>query len=151
MMQFNIHDLETRRDWPLLVTAVPCRTCEAGLGMLCRDVGAWKLSGQTVTRADYHAERKYDAAEAWYNRESAPTSPVTPESSTPNQTTEQEDSGDILDPALAAVQIEELLSEPQPDPTPPEPPADLFAGGETSGGGAGGSFDDNPTPETPSS
>jgi hypothetical protein len=65
----NISKLEARSDWTLIVAAVPCRECQAMAGSLCRDVGTFRRTGVTVHRADWHAERKYDAAFAWYNRE----------------------------------------------------------------------------------
>ena len=79
MPQFNISELERRHDWQLLVMAVPCPTCGAIVTSPCME-GAFTVpdgaqqdqrrpfiaSGRQ--RVDYHAERKYAAANAWYNR-----------------------------------------------------------------------------------
>jgi hypothetical protein len=150
MTQYNIHELEARADWPLLVTAVPCRTCEAQPGALCCDVGAHKLSGQIVTRPDYHAERKYDAALAWMRRGEAPA-PVTPVSIPPEEQSSAEDTGGILTTVDVANMVADLtdpqVQTPEAPDSIPDTADQAFAGGETGGAGAGGEWSANPESE----
>jgi hypothetical protein len=146
MTQYNIHELEARPDWPLLVTAVACRTCEAQAGALCCDVGARKLSGQIITRADYHAERKYDAALAWMNRRGA--SPVTPVSSSPETATVPEDTG-VPIPLVDVAAMVADITDPIPVPDSDGQEFAGFGGGETGGAGSGGEWSANPNNPEP--
>jgi len=63
MPQYHIHILESRIDWPVIVTSVECPTCQAGKGKFCKQV-ATPLGGlgQQSQRSDFHAARKYAAA-----------------------------------------------------------------------------------------
>ena len=150
MPQFNIHEFERRPDWPLLVTAVWCRTCEAEPGALCCDMGVRKISGQIVTRPDFHAERKYDAVAAWHAR----GTPVTPVFSTPEETTPAEDPGTNLQagvPVDVAAMVSDILDQPLVTPTTvDEGEYAGFLGGQTGGAGAGGDYGSDVTtnPET---
>lgn len=64
----NIVDLETRRDWPLIVSAVPCEECNAQIGDACVNIGDPRhpMLQSGAPRIDWHAKRKYAAATEWY-------------------------------------------------------------------------------------
>jgi hypothetical protein len=61
----EIHELEKHRNWPVIVTAIPCPVCASEAGHLCVEVKTG------VTRIDYHAQRKQLAADAWNKKEVA--------------------------------------------------------------------------------
>ena len=77
----NIIALETQnhgQDWPMIVMAVPCPICSAPPLERCRTVRADNpqtnhLIQVGLERADWHAERKYAAARAWYAQRDKPT------------------------------------------------------------------------------
>ncbi len=82
MPQYNLNELERRPDWQLLVTSVPCPICRAIVGAPCsaRRINEYEMPNGAETRqfnpsylprVDYHAERKYAAAEAWYRQPDA--------------------------------------------------------------------------------
>jgi hypothetical protein len=75
-MDFNIVALETQnhgKDWPLIVGAIQCPECGAEIGERCVNVGTGNnefLISKTL-RADWHAKRKYAAAQLWYEQKNA--------------------------------------------------------------------------------
>lgn len=64
--QYNISLLEKRRDWTLIVMSQPCPEpgCGAQAGEHCQQVASsLRGLGQRSQRQDFHASRKYAAAQ----------------------------------------------------------------------------------------
>lgn len=60
----ELHQLERRKDWPVIVGAVKCPTCQAGPTEQCRQLGLkqYRSLMSPSPRLDFHQERKKLAA-----------------------------------------------------------------------------------------
>jgi hypothetical protein len=73
-MALDLQWLETKnggRDWPLIVQSIECPVCLAGEGQPCTTtrVGSNPMLNQQIPRPDWHVERKYAAAQVWYQQQ----------------------------------------------------------------------------------
>lgn len=66
-----LHEIERTREWPAIVSAIPCPVCAAQPGEPCWDL---HLSfGERRQRADWHSQRKHQALQEWNAHLAAPT------------------------------------------------------------------------------
>lgn len=59
-----LHTLERRKDWPVIVAAIVCPVCKAGVGEQCVQLGRkeYRSLMSPSPRLDFHQGRKVRAA-----------------------------------------------------------------------------------------